>query len=61
MTPGEFFAGGDLQTVKSVYVRLLGCAAVPGAMTIAADGARPWTAAFSEAVASKKSRGKRKS
>ena len=25
MTPGEFLTGGDLQTVKAVYTRLLPC------------------------------------
>lgn len=25
MTPGEFITGGDLQTVRSVYTRLLAC------------------------------------
>jgi hypothetical protein len=40
MTPGEFVTGGDLQTVKSVYVRLLPCGAAAGA-TIPAEIAAP--------------------
>lgn len=43
MTPGEFVTGGDLQTVKSVYVRLLGCGVPP--TTITADVASPWSVA----------------
>ena len=44
MTPGEFVTGGDLQTVKAVYVRLLGCGTLPGGAAIAADIAQPWPA-----------------
>jgi hypothetical protein len=29
MTPGEFLAGGDLQTVKQVFTRLLPCVTSP--------------------------------
>jgi hypothetical protein len=42
MTPGEFVTGGDLQTVKSVYVRLLACGTVAAGAAITADIAQPW-------------------
>jgi hypothetical protein len=29
MIPGEFYPGGDLQTVKQLYIRLLACAVTP--------------------------------
>lgn len=44
MTPGEFVTGGDLQTVKSVYVRLLPCGTAPGGVAITAEIAQPWPA-----------------
>jgi hypothetical protein len=42
MTPGEFVTGGDLQTVNSVYIRLLACGTVPGGPAITAEVAEPW-------------------
>jgi hypothetical protein len=42
MTPGEFLKGGDLQTVKSVYVRLIACGTVGGAASITAEVGQPW-------------------
>jgi hypothetical protein len=44
MTPGEFITGGDLQTVKSVYTRLLGCGSAPGAAAILSDVSLPFAA-----------------
>jgi len=44
MTPGEFVTGGDLQTVRSVYIRLLPCGTVPGGAAITADVAQSWSA-----------------
>lgn len=41
MTPGEFVSGGDLQTVKSVYVRLLSCGTTGPNLT--ASIAPTWT------------------
>jgi hypothetical protein len=42
MTPGEFVTGGDLQTVKSVYIRLLACGTAPGGAAITAEIAQAW-------------------
>jgi hypothetical protein len=42
MTPGEFVTGGDLQTVRDVYIRLLACGTAPGVAAITADIAQPW-------------------
>ena len=64
MTPGEFITGGDLQTARSVYTRLLSCASVgmmsevtlPFADALVTEGgaAKP-----AKKVASKKSAKKR--
>lgn len=48
MTPGEFVKGGDLQTVRSVYVRLLSCGATGGVSTIASSVLQPWLDSGSE-------------
>jgi hypothetical protein len=42
MTPGEFVTGGDLQTVKAVYVRLLACGTVPGVGALTAEISQTW-------------------
>jgi hypothetical protein len=42
MTPGEFLTGGDLQTVKAVYGRLLNCGSSPGPTSIMSDVTLPW-------------------
>ncbi len=42
MTPGEFLTGGDLQTVKSVYTRLLPCGSAPGPTSLLSDVLLPW-------------------
>ncbi|MGD0734853.1 MAG: hypothetical protein ABR976_06885 [Terracidiphilus sp.] len=42
MTPGEFVTGGDLQTVRSVYVRLLGCGTGPIPAQITSDVPESW-------------------
>ena len=38
MTPGEFLTGGDIQTVRTVYNRLLGCGAATAPMITAEVG-----------------------
>lgn len=58
MTPGEFLTGGDLQTVKAVYVRLQGCGTLPGAV-VASDLTQSWAAEPQQKLAGKKKGGKK--
>jgi hypothetical protein len=59
MTPGEFVSGGDLQTVKSVYVRLSPCGKEPGIAAIVADNEKPWAVEEEKGTRERKSGSKK--
>lgn len=64
MTPGEFVTGGDLQTVKAVYGRLLGCGSAPSPTAILSDVMLPFAlskAAQAQTAAAKPAKRRKRS